>query len=109
MKYLIRIQEHIMDTIGSDSSSHIISKISQVGPEDLIQKELYEHTFVIKSGELEGKTLKTIQKFLKRDGDNFIFRIVKIYSPEIAKKMNIEKNDLIKVKEENLVNYHPLN
>jgi hypothetical protein len=107
MKYLIKIEEHIMDKVG-DSSSHIISKISQINPNDLISGNLYEHSFIIKSGEYEGEAFKTIQKFLKKDNDNYIFRIVKIYSPNIAKKLDIQNKDLIKVKEENLINYHPL-
>lgn len=108
MKHILKIQEHIMDNIGSRSSSHIISKISQIKPNDLISGGLYENLFPINSGKFEGETLRTIQKFLKKDNKSFIFRVMKIYTPEIAKELDINRKDLIRVSEEDLINYHPL-
>ena len=109
MKHLMKIEEHILDKIGSSSTSHILSKLSHVTPNSLISGELYEHSFVVKSGDYEGEVFKSVQRFIKKDRNNYIFRIVKIYSPEIAEKLDIQLKDLIKVKEENLINYHQLN
>lgn len=98
-----------MDNIGGKSSGHIISKISEIKPDDLISGSLYENLFPINFGKFEGETLRTIQKFLKKDNNSFIFRVMKIYTPEIAKELGIEKKDLIRVSEEDLIKYHPLN
>ncbi len=104
MPYIKKIEEHILDTIDSEDS--FLNKITSININDLSEGQLYNHTKDIKISNDKIEQLKTVQKFLKKHNDFFIFKIVKIYTPEIAKKLGIKPKDLIKVKEKDLKLYH---
>jgi hypothetical protein len=103
MQYIKKIEEHIIDNI--EGESDFLNRIKSINKDDLIVGEYYKHIKEIKVGE-DTENIKTLQKFIKRVDDFFIFKISKIYTTTLAKKMGIKNGDLIKVKEKDLNLYH---
>lgn len=104
MLHIKKIEEHILDNI--ESNNNFLDRITSIDLNDLVEGNSYNHTKLIKISDDEYKKLRTTQKFLKKQNNFYIFRIVKIHTPEIAEKMNIKIKDLIKVKESDLSFYH---
>ena len=84
------IQEIIKEVISEQSISEKLSYKS------LVPNKVYHSDFKIEQGPMKGKSFTTDQEFIEDDGQNLIFKIVKIYTPETANYLGNKVGDKVR-------------
>ena len=60
---------------------------------DLKPGNVYRYNIEIQQGPMKGKKFTTDEEFIGNDGQNLIFKIVKIYTPETATYLGTKVGD----------------
>jgi hypothetical protein len=66
---------------------------------DLKSGSIYRYDIEIQQGPMKGKKFITDNEFVKDDGSNLIFKIIKIHTPETAKYLDKKVGDIIRTGE----------
>jgi hypothetical protein len=104
MNYISRFNEHILSN-SEGEEEHLIYKLSEFNPEDLIVNEIYKMSKIIKSGNSTFRIILYLKYKKYEELDNsYIFYVTRSLK-DSKDKTGIKRGDIISLTPDEVLNY----